>query len=173
MRFFIPALALASLAAAADSGWTGTIKNTNGLSGNVMVVNETTIMITDYTLEDASAPSLHWWGATNSQLDKGFRVHNARVTETAKSSTLMVSLDAGHMASDFEYFGLWCETLAKNFGQAQLSKATSTMSGSSSSASAASASASPSSDKKAAAAGLSSPQGVIAAIAVAAAAFMV
>lgn len=166
MRYFIPALTLASLAAAADSGWTGTIKTMDGgLGGTVKVVNDTTLTISGYTLKDASAPALYWWGATTSDLPKGFRINNERVSSAATTDSLTIPLDAGHKASDFEYVGLWCEKLNKNFGQAQLSKAASTTSDSA-------ASASPSADKKGAAAGLSVSNGAIAAFVVGAAAFM-
>lgn len=166
MRFSLPTLALASLAAAADSGWTGTIKTMDGgLGGTVMVVNDTTLMISGYTLKDASAPALHWWGSTTSDLPKGFRINNERVSQAATSDSLTIPLDAGHKASDFDYVGLWCESLNKNFGQAQLSKAAATSSGSA-------ASASPSASKTGAAAGLSAVPGAVAALVVAAVAFM-
>lgn len=171
MKFSVAALTLASLASAAEMGWSGTIQTKDGgLGGVVSVVNDTTLMISKYTLKDASAPALYWWGATDSNLPKGFRINNMRVSEAAKTDTIMINLDAGHKASEFTYVGLWCEKLNANFGQAMLSKDGSSTAGS---GSAPSASSTP--DKKGAAAGLSSSQGALAALgasALAIAAFM-
>lgn len=178
MKFSIAALTLASLASAAETGWSGTIQTKDGgLGGVVTVVNDTTLMISKYTLKDASAPALYWWGATDSNLPKGFRINNERVSEPAKTDSITIALDAGHKASDFTYVGLWCEKLNANFGQALLSKdgSGSSTSGSSSPSGSSAPSASPSADKKGAAAGLSSSQGAFAALAASAlaiAAFM-
>ena len=116
-------LFLAGLAAAAEKGSTGTIniKTDAGLGGKVTVVNNTAIMIEDYTLKSASAPALHWWGSTGEDISKGFRVNNMRVsTASPDPTTIMVALDAGKTAEDFTYFGLWCEQLKANFGEAKL-----------------------------------------------------
>lgn len=135
-------LAIAGLATAADKGWTGKldIKTDAGLSGTVTVINDTAVMIKDYTLKSASAPALHWWGSTGEDISKGFRVNSMRVSEATPNPTdVTILLDSGKKASDFTYFGLWCESLKANFGEAKLQAAsgasTSTGSGSMSSAS--------------------------------------
>ncbi|CEJ89626.1 hypothetical protein VHEMI05460 [[Torrubiella] hemipterigena] len=176
MKFSIAALTLASLASAAETGWSGAIQTKDGgLGGVVTVVNDTTLMISKYTLKAATAPALYWWGATDSNLPKGFRINNERVSEPAKTDSITISLDAGHKASDFTYVGLWCEKLNANFGQALLSKDGSSSTSDSSPSGSSAPSASPSVDKKGAAAGLSSSQGAFAALAASAlaiAAFM-
>lgn len=148
-------------ASAAEQGWSGTIKSLDGgLGGTVTVVNDTTLSISQYALKDASAPALYWWGSTTSDLPKGFRINNERVSMPASTDSIMIALDAGHKASDFEYVGLWCEKLNANFGQTQLQKA-----GSSGSSDKGSSSAGKSDDKKGAAAGLDSGKTAIVALA--------
>lgn len=135
------------LASAANTGFSGVIATKDGgLGGTVTVINDTALSVSHYTLKDASAPALYWWGATTSDLPKGFRINNERVDKPASTDSIVISLDAGHKASDFDYVGLWCEKLNANFGQAQLVK-----DGASSSATGSSAK---SSDKPGAAAGL-------------------
>ncbi len=113
-------LTVTGLAAAAEQGWTGVlnIKTDAGLGGTVTVVNDTAVMITGYTPKSATAPALHWWGSTAEDISKGFRVNSMRVsTATPDPTTIMVLLDSGKTASDFTYFGLWCESLSANFGR--------------------------------------------------------
>ena len=127
-------LAFTGLAAAAEQGWTGVlnIKTDAGLGGTVTVVNDTAVMITGYTLKSASAPALHWWGSTTEDISKGFRVNSIRVsTATPGPTTIMILLDSGKTASDFTYFGLWCESLSANFGEALLQASSGTPPGSS------------------------------------------
>lgn len=123
MQFSILAvLALASsLASAADVGASGVIDTKDGgLGGTITVTNDTTLTISQYTLKSASAPALYWWGSTTSDLPKGFRINNQRVSAAATTDSITIPLDAGHNAGDFAYVGLWCEKLNANFGQAQL-----------------------------------------------------
>lgn len=102
-------------------GWTGTLSTLDGgLGGKVTVVDPTTLMITSYTLKDASAPALYWWGTTTGALKDGFRISSKQVTEAAKTNTLTISLDSGKTTADFTTVGLWCERLSANFGQATL-----------------------------------------------------
>ncbi|POR34402.1 Electron transfer DM13 [Tolypocladium paradoxum] len=156
-------LALPCAALAAESGWTGTLSSLDGgLGGTVKVANDSAITISNYMLKDASAPALYWWGATSSDLPKGFRINNERVSRPASSDSVTILLDAGKKAADFSVVGLWCEKLNANFGQATLSK---------------DGSASPSStgsmDKKGAAAGRASGYPAGAAALLSAAAFAV
>lgn len=125
-------LAIAGLAAAAEKGWTGKIdiKTDAGLGGTVTVINDTAVMIKDYTLKSASAPALHWWGSTGEDISKGFRVNSKRVSEASPNPTdVVILLDSGKKASDFEYFGLWCESLKANFGEAKLQAASGSSTG--------------------------------------------
>lgn len=124
MLYTIASLALlASSALAAETGDVGTIKTLDGgLGGTVHVVNDSALMISDYTLKDASAPALYWWGSKDSKLSGGFRINNERVDKPASTNSIVIALDAGHKPADFEYVGLWCEKLSANFGQAMLSK---------------------------------------------------
>ncbi|KAK3390011.1 hypothetical protein B0H63DRAFT_507455 [Podospora didyma] len=111
------------LTAAADSkaGWTGQLSSLDGgLGGIVTVVDNTTLMVNKYTLEDASAPALYWWGSASANLKGGFRISNKHVTEAATSDTLTIALDAGKTVADFATVGLWCEKFSANFGQATL-----------------------------------------------------
>lgn len=102
-------------------GWTGKLSSLDGgLGGTVKVVDSTTLMISDYMLEDASAPALYWWGTTDGTLKDGFRISNEQVTEKASSDSLTIKLDAGKTTADFTTVGLWCERLNANFGQATL-----------------------------------------------------
>ncbi|KAJ6784408.1 hypothetical protein PWT90_09469 [Aphanocladium album] len=112
-----------SVAFAAEPGWSGTIASKDaGLGGTVTVINDTTLSVSQYTLKDASAPALYWWGATTTNLAQGFRINNERVDRPASTDIINIALDAGHKASEFTYVGLWCEKFNANFGQAQLKK---------------------------------------------------
>jgi len=105
-------------------GWTGTLSSLDGgLGGIVTVTNNTTLTISDYTLADASAPALYWWGTTNGILADGFRISNFHVTQAATSNMDTINLDAGKTTADFSTVGLWCEQLKANFGQATLAAA--------------------------------------------------
>ncbi|KAG4428950.1 hypothetical protein IFR05_015571, partial [Cadophora sp. M221] len=102
-------------------GYTGTLSSLDGgLGGVVRVFDANTLKISSYTLEDASAPALYWWGTTSSSLKDGFRISNAQVTEAATSNTLSINLNAGKTSADFTTVGLWCESFSVNFGQAEL-----------------------------------------------------
>jgi hypothetical protein len=102
-------------------GWSGKLSSLDGgLEGTISVLNSNTLMITDYKLEDASAPALYWWGTTNDVLKDGFRISNAQVKEKASTNSLTIMLDAGKTPADFSTVGLWCERLNANFGQATL-----------------------------------------------------
>ncbi|KAH6665931.1 hypothetical protein B0J14DRAFT_604895 [Halenospora varia] len=130
--------AFASLVGAQNSttaqkiGYTGTLSNLDGgLGGTIQVVDATTLQISSYTLKDASAPALYWWGTTDGVLKNGFRISNTQVTSAATSNMLTIKLDSGKTTADFSTVGLWCERLNANFGQATLkaSDGTSTTSG--------------------------------------------
>ncbi|KAH8647558.1 hypothetical protein BGZ60DRAFT_521230 [Tricladium varicosporioides] len=119
--------AFASLVGAQNSttaekiGYTGTLSSLDGgLGGTVQVVDATTLQISSYTLKDASAPALYWWGTTDGVLKNGFRISNTQVTSAAKSNMLTIKLDSGKTTADFSTVGLWCERLNANFGQATL-----------------------------------------------------
>ncbi|KAF4624288.1 hypothetical protein G7Y89_g13885 [Cudoniella acicularis] len=102
-------------------GWSGTLSSLDGgLGGVVTVVNANTLQISSYTLKDASAPALYWWGTTDGVLKDGFRISNTHITTAATSNMLTINLDAGHTTADFSAVGLWCEQLNANFGQATL-----------------------------------------------------
>ncbi|EPE34248.1 hypothetical protein GLAREA_07261 [Glarea lozoyensis ATCC 20868] len=106
-------------------GYSGVLTKTDGgLGGTVTVKNAMTLEITSYTLKDASAPALYWWGTTNGVLKDGFRISNTQVTMAAASTTLEINLDAGKTTADFDTVGLWCERLSANFGQATLAAST-------------------------------------------------
>lgn len=123
LNSLVALVALPCAALAAESGWTGTLSSLDGgLGGTVKVVNDSAIRISNYKLKDASAPALYWWGATNGDLPKGFRINNERVSKPASSDSVTILLDAGKTAADFSVVGLWCEKLSANFGQAALSK---------------------------------------------------
>ena len=109
MKYFLTTvLSISGLAAAAEKGFSGQIETKDGgLGGTVMVVNDTTLSISSYTLEDASAPALYWWGATDSDLPNGFRINNERVDESASSDEITIPLDNGYTANDFSYVGLY------------------------------------------------------------------
>ncbi|KIM96829.1 hypothetical protein OIDMADRAFT_32736 [Oidiodendron maius Zn] len=114
-------LATAQNATIDKIGWTGTLSSLDGgLGGVVTVTNPTTLTISSYTLQDASAPALYWWGTSNGVLQDGFRISNERVTQAATSDMLTINLDAGKTTVDFNGMGLWCEQLHANFGQATL-----------------------------------------------------
>lgn len=114
---------LATSAMAADVGATGKLMGKDGgLGGTVKVLNDSALEISGYTLKDASAPALYWWGSTNDKLSSGFRINNERVDKAATANSIVIPLDAGKKAADFSVVGLWCEKLSANFGQAALSK---------------------------------------------------
>lgn len=132
---FLLALALLHLTSAdtTKTGWSGTLSSLDaGLGGTITVLNTTHLLITNYKLDDASAPALYWWGSTTASLAGGFRISNTQVKEPASSSggTYMVSLDAGKTTEDFGTVGLWCEKFSANFGQATLAPGPGTGSGS-------------------------------------------
>ncbi|OAQ99855.1 hypothetical protein LLEC1_05136 [Akanthomyces lecanii] len=141
------------LASAADVGASGVIDTKDGgLGGTITVTNDTILTISQYTLKSASAPALYWWGSKTSDLPKGFRINNERVGAAATTDSITIALDAGHMAGDFDYVGLWCEKLNANFGQAQLvakdgsSSSTPTSSGAAAASSSSKAGAAPTMD---------------------------
>ncbi|KAF4912445.1 hypothetical protein CGCVW01_v011096 [Colletotrichum viniferum] len=114
-------------------GWSGKLSSLDGgLGGTVTVVDASTLMIIDYTLKDASAPALYWWGATDDVIKNGFRISNKQVTKAASTNTLTIKLDAGKTPADFSTVGLWCERLSADFGQATLKPSSGSASGSSS-----------------------------------------
>lgn len=155
--------ALVGVSTAAETGWSGAISTKDGgLGGTVSVINDTAIMISSYTLKDASAPALYWWGAKDSNLPKGFRINNERVSMPASTNSIVIPLNAGYKAADFTYVGLWCEKLNANFGQAMLAK---------DGAAAAPSPTGGSTDKKGAASGLAAGSGAVAAVALNAVAF--
>jgi hypothetical protein len=121
-------LALASTTNAQNTadkiGWAGTLSSLDGgLGGVVTVTNSTTLTISSYTLKDASAPALYWWGTTDGTLQDGFRISNEHITQAATSDMFTINLDAGKTTADFTTVGLWCEQLHANFGQATLAEA--------------------------------------------------
>jgi hypothetical protein len=117
-------LARAQNATTQKIGWTGTLSSLDGgLGGVVTVTNATTLTISDYTLKDASAPALYWWGTTNGVLADGFRISNTHITQAATSNMDTINLDAGKTTAAFNTVGLWCEQLKANFGQATLAEA--------------------------------------------------
>lgn len=125
---FLSALALcASVVVGQEAeekvGWSGELSSLDaGLGGTVTVKDKETLEITDYTLEDAGAPALYWWGATSDELADGFRISNTQVTEAADGEPLTIKLDAGYTTDEFSVVGLWCEALSVNFGQATLAE---------------------------------------------------
>ncbi|KAM7202696.1 hypothetical protein V8F33_002622 [Rhypophila sp. PSN 637] len=130
-QIILTLLSLASAAVqAADSdknkqGWSGKLSTLDGgLQGTVTVSAPDKLVITDYKLEDASAPALYWWGSATSSLSDGFRISNKHVTEAATSDTTEIMLDAGKSTADFMTVGLWCEKFSANFGQATLMEQT-------------------------------------------------
>lgn len=115
-------IALPCAAMASATGSSGKLSSLDGgLEGTVTVVDDTTVMIENYQLEDASAPALYWWGATDDDLSGGFRISNEQVSEESSSDSITIDLDADYTAADFSVVGLWCERLNANFGQATLS----------------------------------------------------
>lgn len=121
MRFFIAAAALSTSVLAADVGDSGVINGfRNGLEGTVTVKDENTLEVTGYTLEDASAPALYWWGATSDDIGSGFRINGDMVNTEAEDETLTIELLDGITASDFTYVSLWCERLDIDFGNTRL-----------------------------------------------------
>ncbi|KAH7317415.1 hypothetical protein BKA65DRAFT_483633 [Rhexocercosporidium sp. MPI-PUGE-AT-0058] len=120
--FSLSALAAPEASGASTKvGYSGKLSSLDaGLGGTVTVKSATSLEITDYTLEDASAPALYWWGSNTDALKDGFRISEAQVTKAASSNTLEISLDAGKTPADFKIVGLWCERFQVNFGQATL-----------------------------------------------------
>ncbi|RYP04875.1 hypothetical protein DL764_004198 [Monosporascus ibericus] len=113
--------AFATFVMAAEVGDTGVLNGLDaGLAGTVTVRDENTLEISGYTLEDASAPALYWWGATTEDLSSGWRIHTERVATTASDETITIPLDNGYTADEFSVVGLWCEEFALNFGQTTL-----------------------------------------------------
>ncbi|KAK2590350.1 hypothetical protein QQS21_011960 [Conoideocrella luteorostrata] len=114
---------LAASATAAEVGWSGKLSSLDGgLGGSVKVVNDSALEVSGYTLKDASAPALYWWGSTTDKLSSGFRINNERVDKAASTNSIVIPLDAGKKPADFTVVGLWCEKLSANFGQTTLSK---------------------------------------------------
>ncbi|KAH7418822.1 hypothetical protein BKA64DRAFT_208983 [Cadophora sp. MPI-SDFR-AT-0126] len=167
---------LASLSHAATTGASGVLSSLDGgLGGTVTVTDPTTLTITSYTLKDASAPALYWWGSTDGVIKNGFRISNEQITKAATTNTITIKLDAGKTAADFDTVGLWCERLNANFGQATLKAGSASGSGietASGSPSATSAGASAATSMKSGAKTTSSSGSVLAAF-VAAAGFAV
>jgi hypothetical protein len=102
-------------------GYSGTLSSLDGgLGGIVSVVDSKTLKISNYKLEDASAPALYWWGSTTNKIQDGFRISNARVSEKAMANTLTINLDSGKTSADFVVVGLWCERFSLSYGIATL-----------------------------------------------------
>ena len=119
----LSAVALAFAFVVADKvGFVGTFPGggEGGLQGTVAVQDAHTVVIEHYTLEDAGAPSLYWWGSATDDLSSGFRISEKQVTEIAEDITLRIPLDAGKRVADFSTIGLWCERFGVNFGQTSL-----------------------------------------------------
>lgn len=140
-------------------GYSATLSSlSGGLQGTVTVVDSTTLMISNYELQDASAPALYWWGTTDGVLKDGFRISNDHITmATTKPTDMTIKLDAGKTTADFSTVGLWCEHFGINFGQVTLkdnggsNSTTASMASTASTASTTTASASASTSKGAAA----------------------
>lgn len=179
--FSLLALAIFSSVAAAQGnanasrvGYTGTLSSLDGgLGGTVRVVDTTTLQITDYTLKDASAPALYWWGTNDGVIKNGFRISSKQVTEAATTNTLDIKLDVGKTSADFSTVGLWCEKLSANFGQAALMAPDGSSSTSGTATMTGSAAAATTSSAKSAGANLVSSHGDIVAAFVAAVGFAV
>ena len=78
-------------------------------------------MVSNYELQDASAPALYWWGTKDGVLKDGFRISNHHITTaTMKPTDMKINLDAGKTTEDFSTVGLWCENFHVDFGQATL-----------------------------------------------------
>lgn len=108
---------------ATKKGWSGKLSTLDGgLEGTVTVdTTGSSLTVTNYKLEDASAPALYWWGSASSSLSDGFRISNKHVTDPSGSeTTYTIELDAGKTPKDFVTVGLWCEKFSANFGQATL-----------------------------------------------------
>jgi hypothetical protein len=87
----------------------------------VTVIDATTLKISNYELQDASAPALYWWGTTDGVLKDGFRISNTHITKpTSDPMDITVKLDAGKPNADFTAVGLWCEQFGIDFGQVTL-----------------------------------------------------
>ena len=118
-----PSLIAGQDAAGGDDkvGFSGELSSLDGgLGGTVNVVDETTLEIPDFVIEDASAPALYWWGSTDDDLADGFRISEQEVTEEADGELLEIQLDSGMTTADFSVVGLWCEEFNTNFGQTTL-----------------------------------------------------
>lgn len=108
--------------ASTKTGYSGTLSSlSGGLEGTVTVVNPTTLKVSDYELQDASAPALYWWGSTTSTLKDGFRISSMHITTATTTPTdITVNLDIGKTTADFSTVGLWCEQFGIDFGQTTL-----------------------------------------------------
>lgn len=85
------------------------------------VINSTALTVSNYELQDSSAPALYWWGTNDGVLKDGFRISNHHITTATKQSTdITIELDAGKTTADFSTVGLWCENFKVDFGQATL-----------------------------------------------------
>ncbi|PKS08613.1 hypothetical protein jhhlp_004999 [Lomentospora prolificans] len=122
--FTTSCLALVALVSAqAEPGWTGTIHGMDGgLAGTFEVIDDKTLKLTGFTLEDGSAPALYWWGSETEDLSSGFRISEEQVEGEHENEELTIALDSGKTAKDFSYAGLWCEQFNANFGVAKLSE---------------------------------------------------
>lgn len=118
-------------------GFSGELSSLDaGLGGTVNVVDENTLEIPDFVIEDASAPALYWWGATDDELADGFRISDEEVTEEAGGELLEIKLNSDVTTADFSVVGLWCEEFSTNFGQTTLEATDGSSSSSSGSSSA-------------------------------------
>ncbi|KAI9820458.1 MAG: hypothetical protein M1832_003791 [Thelocarpon impressellum] len=103
------------------TGFTGTLSALDGgLKGTVTVQDAKTLLIKNYQLADAGAPTLYWWGSTTENLRSGFRISEKRVSEPSDGKDLQIPLDSGKTVADFSTVGLWCERFGVNYGQATL-----------------------------------------------------
>lgn len=118
--FFILA---ALVSAQGKVGWTGTINGKDGgLAGTFEVVDDKTLKLKGFTLEDGSAPALYWWGSETEDLSSGFRISETQVKGEHDNEDLTIALDSGKTTNDFLYAGLWCEQFKANFGTAKLAE---------------------------------------------------
>lgn len=153
MHFVAPfaygTLILGTLANAAEVGESGQLSSLmGGLQGDVVIVDDHTIVVKGFELKKLGGPPLNWYGSLKDDIPHGFRISEEEVADVQKTpKDLTVKLDSGKSLSDFEYVGLWCEPFNINFGQTKLSKdggsSTSSNSTASSDASTSASSASP------------------------------
>ncbi|KZZ98760.1 hypothetical protein BBO_09516 [Beauveria brongniartii RCEF 3172] len=61
----------------------------DGPGGTITVTNNTVLAFSQYTLESVSTSALYWWGSKTSDLPKGLRINNERVSadNTTDSNT--------------------------------------------------------------------------------------